>query len=96
MSAARDNRMPLLPVLAAGGARGDKVADVICALIVQGGKLGELQAASVLDAGTPRESLLPPLIWFDRLMLAVERGAIEAMSAQAITQRILRPIGQDK
>lgn len=104
MTASRENRMPLLPVIAAGGDRGTKVADVICAMIVQGERAGlekgerlaELQAITILDQGAPRQIVLPPMLWFDRLMLAVERGAIETMSAQAITQKILRPIGQGK
>ena len=96
MTASRENRMPLQPVIAAGGDRGTKVADVICAMIVQGGQAGDMQAVAVLDNGVPRVTLLPPMLWFDRLMLAVERGAMETMSAQAITQKILRPIGQGK
>lgn len=90
MSGPRENRMPLLAQIARGGDRGNKIADVICALIVQGGKLGELQAVAIVDEGVARQILLPPMIWMDRLMLAVERGAIEAMSAPAITQKILR------
>jgi hypothetical protein len=83
--------MPLLTVLARGGFPGDKVADVICRLVLEGAALGELQDVIITVAGEPRVIKMMPQLWLDRLNLAVERGAMERMETPRIVERLLMP-----
>jgi hypothetical protein len=82
---------PLLTVLARGGLAGDKAADVICRLVLEGAALGELEDRIVMVAGVPRVIKMMPQLWLDRLNLAVERGAMQRMDTPRIVERLLLP-----
>ncbi len=83
--------MALLTVLARGGDLGNKAADVICRLVLEGAALGELEDRIVTVADQPRVIKMMPQIWLDRLNLAVERGAVERLTTQRIVERLLMP-----
>lgn len=82
----------LLQTLAAGGERADGLASAICTLIVEGGKLGELEPYQVRDPTHPdgvKTCRRPPAAWFARLLSAVELGAFERQTPKQIAERIL-------
>lgn len=81
-----------LRALAAGGDRALDVADAICGLVINGGKLGELDECQIRDAaGNSRAIKTMPRPWIDRVARAIEVGAFERLSADAIVERILTP-----
>jgi hypothetical protein len=72
--------------------RSDKIAEALCSLVVEGGKLGELEPRQVIGVdGKPREIRVPPAIWFERLAAAAEAGAFERLEVNQIVERILIP-----
>ena len=82
---------PLMSALVRGGEHGNKVADIICSLVLEGSALGELEEVIVTCNGEPRLIKLMPQVWLDRLNLAVERGAVDRMTTQRIVERLLLP-----
>lgn len=85
-----DDRLGQL--LSAGGARADGLASAICALVVEGGRLGELEERPMVGVdGHVRLVKVPPAIWFERLVKAAERGAFAKMPVRTIVERILTP-----
>lgn len=81
--------------LSAGGRTGKKLADVICALVVQGAALGELDEW-VPDPANPDATAPPikrqrmPREWIHRLGKAIETGAFETLPADQIVEIILQ------
>lgn len=65
----------------------------LCKLITKGAELGELERRQVIGAdGALREIRVPPAIWFERLELAITRGAFDRLTIDAIVERILLPV----
>lgn len=66
---------------------------VLCGLIIEGGKLGELEPDAAIGVdGDWREIRLPPRIWLDRLARAIEVGAFDRLTVKDIVERILVPL----
>jgi len=75
--------------------RSDKLAEALCLLVIEGGKLGELERREVIGVdGERRDIRLPPAIWFERLAAAAETGAFERLEVKQIVERILLPPDQ--
>lgn len=85
--------LDLLPLLARRKSRhAVDLASVICKLVVDGGKLGELDEVIVIGAdGERRPIKRPPKIWFERLARAVAVGAFDRLTVEQIVERILSP-----
>lgn len=87
-----DDPFSVMDVLSAGYPCADDVASVICGLIVQGAKLGELVDRKYLDrSGEVAIEKVPPKLWFDRLARAINVGAFDRLTADEIVDRILMP-----
>jgi hypothetical protein len=72
--------------LGAGGELGEKLADVITALVRKVGdrQVGGLETYQVVSFGRTVNGRRFPERWWPRLAKALETGAFERMSAQAI------------
>jgi hypothetical protein len=87
----------VLRTLAAGGNRAQVLANVVCALVTEGAKLGELEACEcgVVDADKkPCGARQLPREWLDRLGRAVELGVFEKPTEKTlrkVVDRILLP-----
>lgn len=80
----------VLTTLAAGGAAGDKLADIIAELVVKAGECGELEIAQhVGEDGQLVHVKRFPAIWIDRLDKAVATGSLERFSADRIVMILL-------
>lgn len=65
-------------------------AQAFTALVVEGGKLGELERRTIIGRdGNPREVLVPPAEWSRRVARAAEVGAFERKSVDEIVAHIL-------
>lgn len=76
----------IVAAIGAGGELGDKLADVITALIVKVGdrQVGGLETYQVVSFGLTVNGTRFPERWWPRLAKALETGAFERMSAEAI------------
>lgn len=88
------SKIDLLFVLSRGGQRADDVAAVICRLVTDGAQLGALEPYEIVDPDAPdgvRTVRGIPRVWLDRLGRAVEVGAFDRLTVEAIVERILAP-----
>lgn len=76
----------IVAAIGAGGELGEKLADVITALICKVGdrEIGGLDTYQVVSFGRTVTGARFPDRWWPRLEKAIETGAFERMSAQAI------------
>ncbi|MGK7056915.1 ABC transporter substrate-binding protein [Bradyrhizobium sp. 1050_B9_N1_2] len=76
----------IVATLGAGGELGDKLADVITALVRKVGdrEVGGLETYQVVSFGRTVNGRRFPARWWPRLAKALETGAFERMSARMI------------
>lgn len=85
--------LKLMGTMAGDDPRANDVATAICDLVVEGGKLGELDVQTLIGPdGQTREFKVLPLQWLDRLCRAVEVGAFDRLTVKEIVERILVPL----
>lgn len=84
----------ILHIIGTPSERGLAVSRVLCALVVEGGALGELHQVEITENDGSLLIKVPPAHWFERLRNAVERGAFERMAEHDIVARILNPLEQ--
>lgn len=78
----------ILATLGADGERGRKLADVITALVGKVGdrEVGGLETYQVVSYGRTVNGRRFPERWWPRLTRAIETGAFERMSVEAIVE----------
>jgi hypothetical protein len=90
----------ILRAIGAGGQVAEKLADIICRLVVHGAELGELEEYEIPDPDKPKPApgeepttktcRTIPRQWLDRLAKAIETGAIERLSSERIVEILLQ------
>jgi hypothetical protein len=90
----------ILRAIGAGGQVAEKLADIICRLVVHGAELGELEEYEIPDPDQPKPApgekpatktcRTIPRGWLDRLTTAIERGAIDRISTERIVEILLQ------
>jgi hypothetical protein len=77
--------------LAAGGQGGNVLASVICMLVIDGVKLGELEEISAISIdGAARTIRVLPMQWLERLGTAIERGVFEKPTPETLRKVVDR------
>jgi hypothetical protein len=84
-----DGPETFLRAISRGGNVGNKAADVLTGLILQGAALGELEARDVEACGVAKTVRAIPHLWMQRLDRAAELGAFDRLTRQQIIDRIL-------
>jgi hypothetical protein len=86
----------VLRTIGAGGRRGTKIATIICALVVQGAELGELEEYEIPDPDNPDPDAALKKCrgfrreWLDRLRKAIETDAVDYLSSDRIVEILLQ------
>lgn len=96
-SATQSSRPPVPPLeqllgaIGRDGQLGIRLASIICALVVKGGELGELEEYQAAGPGeTPRMCRGFRREWITRLAKALEKGALAHLDDERIVEILLQ------